>query len=504
MMIRDTSAQDRMVEVKPNRKRRLILGGIGIAVVALLVWLAPGIGRLFSASASVSSSRLAFATVERGQFVRDIAAEGKVVAAVSPTLYATYGGAVTLQVHAGDTVKKGQVLAVVDSPELRNKLAQEQSKADAMQVDYLQSQADARSKRSDLQKAFDNAQIDEKSAETNLSREQKASDAGAATGAAVDQAKDLLEKARITLAHAKSDLGMNNASLNLNIQSKKLAHENQLLVVQDLQRQVDDLNVKSPVDGQVGQLFIAERATVAKDAQLLSGSSDPAGRDDEYPVRQFVRPGQSEGDIRIAARIRPQGLVQSVDHHDEGRDVRVLRVLGVALRRGGVEDVRQPFGVVDVVACREAVVGRPVGQVPPGDQLPRDVLASVFRVPSLPEAGEVEYVAFRLDQPGRERGLADPGRAFDEDISAVEFGECRLDLGDGLVTADEPVELSHLAELLPVLDGQFQLLAGLALVINRRRGDVPGGGPAVKADTARTLRTRLTGNFSLSGACFHR
>jgi HlyD family secretion protein len=270
MMIRDTSAQDRIVEVKPNRKRRLILGGVGIAVVALLVWLAPGIGRLFSASASVSSSRLAFANVERGPFVRDIAAEGKVVAAVSPTLYATYGGAVTLQVHAGDTVKKGQVLAVVDSPELRNKLAQEQSKADAMQVDYLQSQADARSKRSDLQKAFDNAQIDEKSAETNLSREQKASDAGAATGAAVDQAKDLLEKARITLAHAKSDLGMNNDSLNLNIQSKKLAHENQLLVVQDLQRQVDDLNVKSPVDGQVGQLFIAERATVAKDAQLLS------------------------------------------------------------------------------------------------------------------------------------------------------------------------------------------------------------------------------------------
>jgi HlyD family secretion protein len=270
MMIRDTSAQDRMVEVKPNRKRRLILGGVGIAVVALLVWLAPGIGRLFSASASVSSSRLAFATVERGQFVRDIAAEGKVVAAVSPTMYATYGGAVTLQVHAGDTVKKGQVLAVVDSPELRNKLAQEQSKADAMQVDYLQSQADARSKRSDLQKAFDNAQIDEKSAETNLSREQKASDAGAATGAAVDQAKDLLEKARITLAHAKSDLGMNNDSLNLNIQSKKLAHDNQLLVVQDLERQVDDLNVKSPVDGQVGQLFIAERATVAKDAQLLS------------------------------------------------------------------------------------------------------------------------------------------------------------------------------------------------------------------------------------------
>jgi Multidrug resistance efflux pump len=270
-MIRDTSAQDRLVDVKPQRRRRLIiLGAAGVVALGLLAWLAPGIGRLFSASSSVSSSRLAFATVERGLFVRDIAAEGKVVAAVSPTLYATYGGAVTLQVHAGDTVKKGQVLAVIDSPELRNKLAQEQSKADAMQVDYLQSQVDARTKRSELQKAFDNAQIDEKSAETNLAREQKAFAAGAATGVEVDAGKDVLEKARITMAHARSDLGMSNDSLRLNIQSKKLAYQNQLLVVQDLQRQVDDLNVKSPVDGQVGQLFIAERATVAKDAQLLS------------------------------------------------------------------------------------------------------------------------------------------------------------------------------------------------------------------------------------------
>ncbi len=269
-MIRDTSATDRPVEVKPNRQRRLILLGVGVLVVVLLGVFAPGIGRLFSASGSVSSSRLSFATVERGAFVRDIAAEGKVVAAVSPTLYAASSGAVTLRVHAGDTVKKDQVLATIVSPELTNKLAQEQSKADAMQVDYLQAQVDARTRRSDLQKAYDNAHIDAKSAETNLGREQKAFTAGAATGVAVDQAKDVLEKARIALTHAKSDLNLSNDSLNFNIKSKKLAHANQLLVVQDMQRQVDDLNVKSPVDGQVGQLFIAERATVAKDAQLLS------------------------------------------------------------------------------------------------------------------------------------------------------------------------------------------------------------------------------------------
>ena len=269
-MIRDTSAQDRIVEVKPNRKRRMMYIGGGVALLVVLALAMPGILRLFSADASVSASRLAFATVERGPFVRDIAAEGKVVAANSPTLYATYGGAAVLKVRAGDAVKKGQVLAVIDSPELRNKLAQEQSKADAMKVDYLQAQVDARTKRGALQKAYDDAQIDAKSAANNLDREQKAYAAGASTGVAVDKAKDDLEKAKITLAHAKDDLGMSNDSLNFNIQAKKLAHDNQMLVVQDLQRQVDDLNVKSPVDGQVGQLFIAPVATVAKDAQLLS------------------------------------------------------------------------------------------------------------------------------------------------------------------------------------------------------------------------------------------
>ncbi|HEY8327688.1 MAG TPA: efflux RND transporter periplasmic adaptor subunit [Rhodanobacter sp.] len=269
-MIRDTSAQDRLVEVKPNRKRQLILLGAGVLVLALLAWLAPGIGRLFSASESVSSSRLAFATVERGPFVRDIAAEGKVVAAVSPTLYATSGGAVTLKVHAGDTVKIGQVLATIVSPELTNKLAQEQSNADAMEVEYRRAQIDARKQRSALQETYDNATIDQTTAERNLDRYQKAYAKGAVSNMDVDKAKDAVDKAKIATTHAKANLGLDNDSLSFDIQSKKLAHERQLLLVKDLQRQVDDLDVKSPVDGQVGQLFIAERATVAKDAQLLS------------------------------------------------------------------------------------------------------------------------------------------------------------------------------------------------------------------------------------------
>lgn len=269
-MIRDTSAQDRLVEVRPNGRRKLLLIGGGVAALVLVVLAAPRVMSMFSAESSVSASRLTIATVTRGPFVRDIAAEGKVVAAVSPTLYAASPGAVVLQVHAGDVVKKGQVLAVISSPELTNKLAQERSTADGMQVDYLRAQIEARKKRGELQKTYDNAIIDQTAAQRDIKRYQTAYDKGAVPVMDVDKAKSTLDKANVAVMHAKTDMGMDNDSLTFDVQAKKLAHERQLLIVKEYERQVDDLNVKSPVDGQVGQLFIAERATVAKDAQLLS------------------------------------------------------------------------------------------------------------------------------------------------------------------------------------------------------------------------------------------
>jgi HlyD family secretion protein len=268
-MIRDTSAQDHALPPKPMRGRLFI----GIAIVAffsLAAFALPTLRQTFSANASVSESRLSTAVVERGPFVRDISAEGKVVAAVSPTLYAPNAGAVTLQVHAGDTVKKGQVLALIESPDLQARLAQERSNADAMQADVLRAQVDARQQRAALQREWDNARIDQTTAENDLSRQQRAFDAGAVAGMQVDHAKDTLEKARIALSHAQSGLGLKEDSLKFDVQAKQLAHERQLLLVKDLQRQLTELQVRSPVDGQVGQLFIAEHANVAKDAQLLS------------------------------------------------------------------------------------------------------------------------------------------------------------------------------------------------------------------------------------------
>jgi HlyD family secretion protein len=383
-MIRDTSATDRLVEVGSNRNRKLIYIGAGIAVVAALVFAAPHVATMFSADSSVSASRLSFATVSRGPFVRDIAAEGKVVAAVSPTLYATSAGAVVLTVHPGDVVKKDQVLATITSPDLAAKLAQERSAADAAKVEFLRSQIDATKKRSELQKAYDNAVIDQTAGQRDLKRYEGAFAKGAVPVADVDKAKSTLEKADVTVKHAQSDLATDNGSLTFDIQAKKLAYDRQVLLVQDLERQVEELNVKSPVDGQVGQAFIAERATVAKDAQLLSVIDLSALQVEMKVPESFARdlaigmPGEISGNGKVwngkvsaispevvngevAARLRFDGATPSQLRQSQRLSVRVLldkRDNVLTVQRGSFVDEsagRYAYVVADGMADRRDI-----------------------------------------------------------------------------------------------------------------------------------------------------
>src|SRR5579885_3055094 len=115
--IRDTAGQDVAVDNSPQRlkRRRWYLAG-GIGVVLLIALATPALIRWSKAERTVALDQVRLAKVTRGLFVRDVSVDGQVVAAVSPTLYSDVNGTVTLKVVAGDAVKKGQVLGVIDSP----------------------------------------------------------------------------------------------------------------------------------------------------------------------------------------------------------------------------------------------------------------------------------------------------------------------------------------------------------------------------------------------------
>ena len=270
IMLRDTSAQDRVIEPKNplKRHRKLILVALaGIAALGMLILI---LVRYSGAGASVDRARVSIATVERGNFVRDIAADGQVVAAVSPTLYANALGTVTLKVHAGDAVVKGQVLAIVDSPDLTAKMSQEEATLVGQHLDWERAALDAEHKLSQLRDAYNQAEVDQKTAQRERDRSRKAYELGSYSELQALRAEDALEKAQFAFQQARSTYDSQPKQNRFDIDSKKALLDRQQFMVDDLKRQVAGLNVKSPVDGQVGQVQVADRASVAKDAPLLT------------------------------------------------------------------------------------------------------------------------------------------------------------------------------------------------------------------------------------------
>ncbi|MBN8481251.1 MAG: efflux RND transporter periplasmic adaptor subunit [Xanthomonadales bacterium] len=270
-MIRDTSAQDRVMKVEPQRGRRWLKFGIaGAVAIAVLAVVVPVAARLFSADSTASTSRLRIAEVRRGTLTRDVSVQGRVVAAVSPTLYAASAGTVALAVQAGDKVKKGDVLAEIASPELSNKLQQEQATRASLEIDVQRASLDHRKQQLAAKKLLDQAMIDRQTAQREVERTEKAFKAGAMSEIELLRTKDALAKADIDVANAEADMKLDIEALAFELKSKRLALDRQRLLATDLERQVDELKLRSPVDGQVGQLIAQQRAAVALNAPILT------------------------------------------------------------------------------------------------------------------------------------------------------------------------------------------------------------------------------------------
>src|ERR1043165_6454329 len=152
-MIQNASSMDRPVATpgRLTRPRLLALSGVGLLLIAGAIAF-PAIRRWSRADRAVDATTLSIGTVTRGDLRRDVSVQGRVVAALHPTLIAPAAGSVSLKTNAGVVVKKGDVLAIIDSPELRSALQQASAQllslqADAERQKILTRQADARAKQ---------------------------------------------------------------------------------------------------------------------------------------------------------------------------------------------------------------------------------------------------------------------------------------------------------------------------------------------------------------------
>ena len=236
-----------------------------------LVWLAvPLVTRWANATVTVPIERLRIATVTRGDLVRDVSVQGRVVAAVSPTLYAPAAGSITLEVEAGADVKQGQVLAVIDSPELANELQQAESALQQQTVELERQRIESRQLALEKRKAADLADVTLVAAKREKKRADDANALSVISAIDFEKAQDDLRNAELAYQHAVADADLFDERLAFELRASELGVERQRLLVADLQRQVDALAIRSPVNGIVGDLLVAQKAAVAKDTPVMA------------------------------------------------------------------------------------------------------------------------------------------------------------------------------------------------------------------------------------------
>ena len=308
LSVRGTADQDVPVsEGKANERRRVrnrqyMLGAIA-ATLALMAfaWIAHA---WVHSSHVIPAERLRMATVQRGHYVRDVAAQGTVVAAVNPTLFAIAAGTISYSVHPGDTVQKGAVLATLDSPDLNNEYQRERATLDSLDAALAHQGIEIRRQLLTSQQQADLAQVAIKAAERELKRAQWAWDIHAMSEHDYQHAIDEVSRAKLNFDHARESAGLDRDSVVLDLKTRRLERDRQALVVAALKQRIDELTVRSPVDGMVANLAQPEKAHVADSVPLLT-VVDLSALEIEFRVGESyasdIKPGMT-ADIALGGR----------------------------------------------------------------------------------------------------------------------------------------------------------------------------------------------------------
>ncbi|WP_158769862.1 efflux RND transporter periplasmic adaptor subunit [Paraglaciecola sp. L1A13] len=270
MNITDTSSQDTELEKSSSKKYLWIVLLIALILTGLFIIFQDSFARWSSADTSLSMQNVRIASVTEKDFVRDLSVQGRVVAAVSPRLYSPAQGTITFLVDAGDKVVKGQVLAHIDSPELTNQLKQEESNLQRNKLELDRQRIQGKKLALEKQKAADLSQIATIAAEREKRRADSAYTTHAISEIDFEKAQDDLKNAQLVYKHAVLDANLDKESLDFELKTQQLMIERQALQVAETKRQVDQLQLRSPVNGIVGNLAVQQKNQVSKNQPILS------------------------------------------------------------------------------------------------------------------------------------------------------------------------------------------------------------------------------------------
>ncbi len=266
-MIRDTSQQDTvMVNAKGAKWKKLVIASATVAAI-VIAWQSTS--SWLTNEVSVAKEQLKLASVERGNLLRDIVSQGKIVAANAPIVYSPEPGLVTMAVKPGDMVKAGQKVALIESPQLMARLSQQKTLVQQLTSAFNREKLSARRKQLELQQKLELAKVDLAAAEREARRAKTSIDRQLISQIDFEQAQDELAKAKLRTHHAEQEAGLSKDTLAFEVENKELELKAQEQQLAEIQRKVDELTVLSPVAGIVGNWLVEQKAKVAMNQSLM-------------------------------------------------------------------------------------------------------------------------------------------------------------------------------------------------------------------------------------------
>jgi len=177
---------------------------------------------------------------------------------------------VTLRTKAGSVVSKGDILAVVDSPELRSSLEQSKAQLLSFRTDFERGKIAGSQSEARLRQAVSIAQVRLDAAKRGLHRADLLKNAGILSGPDYERAQDDVHVAELELAQAQREIGLNHETVDFDVRSRKLQVDRQQTATDEMQKRFDDLNIRAPFDGMVAAITVNEHDPVAANQAILT------------------------------------------------------------------------------------------------------------------------------------------------------------------------------------------------------------------------------------------
>ena len=270
-MIRDASSMDRPLDKSRGLSRQMRIWLIAaLALLIVLAVLYPSIQRWAQSETSIAISRVRIGTVTRGDLVRDVSVEGRIVAAFHPTLFSPAPGIVRMRVKAGEAVTEGQELAIVESPELESRLGQERSNLLARQAEFERQRILAEQSMVRNRQEIGLLEVELEAARRAMDRAQRTRDEGILNAVEYEKAQDDVRIAELKLEVAREQAVFATDSLEFEVQNRRSQMDRQGLLVDELARQVEQLTLRSPVPGMVSRVQVEDHDAVGQSQAVVT------------------------------------------------------------------------------------------------------------------------------------------------------------------------------------------------------------------------------------------